>query len=210
VTDTMRIASLDRDITYRPGTTDEQVINDVFRAGYHQPPIPLSPRTVLDCGAHIGLTMLDYRRMWPHADIVGVEMNVENAALAYINTQDPVLCVAVADSVSYVPFVGAYDPEADTWAYSLNGSNGRRVLTVSIPTIIAALAWPQVDFLKLDVEGQERAILQNPDELERVAVVLAELHDGYERPEAILDLRAAGFSAEPHYTHPNAVFGWRE
>jgi len=203
----MRIASLDRDITYRPGTTDEQVINDVFRAGYHQPPIPLVPRTVLDCGAHIGLTMLDYRRMWPNAEIVGVEMDAGNAALAFTNTTDPVLVAAV--SGHGVALIGSYDPEVEPWAFSLNGSTARSVMVLPLPSIIAALGWHTVDFLKLDIEGQERAILQSPHALERVDVVLAELHGDYERPQAILDLRAAGFEAEPHYTHPTAVFGWR-
>ncbi len=209
-----RIAMLDRDIHYRPGTADEQVINDVFRCFYHRPPESMPvPATVLDCGAHIGLTMLDYRHLWPDAAIFGVEMDAGNLAVAILNTADPVVCGALERSYyGSGALLGCYDPSADTWSYTLGdvGPMSRWVAMVSIPDLIESLGWPYVDFLKLDIEGAELSVIRNPDDLLLVNAVLVECHGDYSKGQARRDLYAAGFTYCTPMGHPSAVFASRE
>jgi FkbM family methyltransferase len=200
---TRYINVLGRDIHYRPGTADEQVIEDVFEHRYHIPPPEVNPQTVLDCGAHIGLTMCDYRRLWPDATIFGIEMDAENAVIARMNTDDPVLVAAVGA----VSGIGHYLPDVQNWAYRLEPDGPSFVVKLTLRELIGTA---RIDFLKLDIEGEERDLIQCRDGLAQVDSLLVELHNGYTPAEAIDDLEACGFGACVHGTHPKgAVWAWR-
>lgn len=189
------------DIYYRPGTSDEQVIEDVFVHQYHVPPAgSQAPRSILDLGANIGLTMLHYRLVWPDAQIFGVEMDAENVAIAYRNTDDPVLCAAVG-----VGNFGLYVSDGEPWAYSVADIGDRVTAGVTLDAICPG----PIDLLKLDIEGAEEQVLGAAD-LSRFRAVIVELHGDYDKPDAVRDLRGQGFDVNPALRHDRAVYAWRQ
>ncbi len=73
-----------------------------------------------------------------------------------------------------------------------------------------------VDFVKMDLEGEEWAIFAEPSWAPRVRHLLVELHPAGNLPDddgvlvrlAVLMLELAGFKAEQHPGHPRAVWAW--
>jgi len=213
-----------RSLVVRPGTRDYDVLADTFTGLYHLPPVELSPATVLDLGANIGLVAAHYRLMWPNARIVAVEMDKEASRLIHRNA--PGVAVwnhAVAGSAG----IGHYNPGLPSDAYRFEPGNGSGVAVSALTmtqTIVRAFGPSQrpVDFVKMDVEGSEWGILADPEWMPLARHLLVELHpegapdapavlEGRDGPSALVTaaaalLEAGGMRAVPHTRHPHAVW----
>jgi hypothetical protein len=67
----------------RPGTTDWETAQVSLIARVHRPPPDVGDvRTILDLGANIGATVADLADAYPAAQVLGVELDAANAALA--------------------------------------------------------------------------------------------------------------------------------
>lgn len=216
---------LGHSVVLRVGTSDEQVWADTFTGRYHLPPEGMpAPATVLDLGANIGLVSAHYRNLWPQADVVAVEMDAENAAVAERNAQGVrVVHAAVSDRAG----VTYYDDSGhSTIAYAV-GAGNRRVMGQTLRKIILR-SFAQdaeggvniVDFVKMDIEGMEWRLFAKPDWRALVRYLLIELHgvpvgliDGRDHAEivrlGIARLADVGFSARVHDWHPQSVFAER-
>jgi hypothetical protein len=72
-----------RSIWIRPGTSDVQVARETLMETYHLPLGDIGePRTILDRGANIGITVAHFATTYPAARILGVELDYDNAQLA--------------------------------------------------------------------------------------------------------------------------------
>lgn len=205
----VRTGHLDHDVWLRRGTSDPVVWGEVFTGRYHVPPASMpTPATVLDLGSNIGLTLADYRHRWPEANVVGVEMDAENADLARRNAPGArVLHAAVA-------------AEAGTRTYAEGVSFALRlaedvaeveVEARTLDEIILTEFGEAVDFVKMDVEWTEWEIFGVVDRWRPlVRHLLVELHS-HDQPDvrvglAIDALWAAGYRAERHEAHPASVW----
>ena len=73
-------------VLVRPGTSDLDTVWGTFGRRYHLPPADLgTPHTIWDLGANVGLTMAHFAFLFPHARVLGVELDGENVALARQN-----------------------------------------------------------------------------------------------------------------------------
>lgn len=211
------VPELGRQITLRPGTTDQQTLQDVIAGRYHLPPASMpTPATVLDLGANIGLTAAHYARLWPQALITAVEMDAGNAAVAAQNWPGGMIIEAAVVSEAQAAFgdVRGYDPGMPEEAYALGTgtTKPRAFYTLSELCAVAAGVVP-VDFVKMDVEGMEWFLL---DEAEgwapQVRHLLVELHLPEDPASARMlgasKLDALGFDSEAS-THPAGLFAWR-
>lgn len=226
---------LHREVYLRPGTSDRQVWADTFTGLYHVPPLDLGgrdfyPATVLDLGANIGLTSAHYQALWPEADIVAVEMDEESAKLIERNAPGVrVKQYAVSGEGGW----GTYNPGARAEAYAFErrvgedpeNATGQYVMSHTLRQVILrsfvhdgqAEDYRPVEFVKMDIEGEEWAIFEHGDWAPLVAHLLVELHPAGGRPddsdalvfEAIDRLAALGYCAERHQPHPRAVFACR-
>lgn len=219
---------LGREVCVREGTSDRQVWSDVFSGRYHLPPsdMPQPPTSVLDVGANIGLTAAHYKRLWPAAQVVAVEMDEACAALAEENAPGvEVRCHAVSGRGGW----GSYDPLVRAEAFQFTrGGQGELLQPAELPNrwIVSSYTLRQVirrsfmipdhgllDFLKLDVEGEEWALFKHGAWAPLVRHLLVEVHDvgaGLSSPTLVAaacqQLDALGFDASHHPPHPQAVY----
>ena len=201
---------LGREFYFRPGLDDEAIYD--FECRWHIPPEwAFAPRSILDCGSNIGLTMAHYRHLFPEAPIVGVELDAENVVIARMNVGDPILCAALSKYGNEVVY--AYRSDSKTNSYNVfgdrnDGQGDRLAVGVSVLDLEREFPEERIGLLKLDIEGSEKNILSDPESLERVESVLVETHEPYTREEADAHLREAGFLTQS-VPHPKAVYAWK-
>ncbi len=160
---------------------------------------------VLDCGANIGIATYFFKRLSPRARVVAfepnpatfacLERNVGANGLAGVRT---VQAAVGAEDGTVQLYTGQADPGSLTTSLTpVAGAAGEAVRRVRLSSLIDE----PVDFLKLDVEGAEDAILNDLVEtgaLAQVRQLVVETHDDTTaRPDAgrmAERLRSAGFA----------------
>jgi FkbM family methyltransferase len=211
-----------RTVIVRPSTSDIDTVWGTFARAYHRPPEELAGRPIrliFDLGANIGLTMADAAVRFPQARVLGVELDAENVLLARTNLAPwrercEVVHGAVWTSdteVFYAPLPG------HTAGHRIGGTGPAspagtvRVQALSLNTLLDRHAPDgRVDYLKMDVEGAESALLSETVEwARRVACMKIEVHYPYGVDECERDLRALGFETRTDPRHWGCVIGVR-
>lgn len=172
-------------IYFRPGTSDEIIINELIvkRKGYMF--IHADPKLVFDIGSNIGVAALVMSNVYPNAVIHCFEPEAENFKLLEMNTAHLKERVVLYN-------VGLSNCAKKTTLYSSNdGTNhggfsveqdpSRNAMPHSEITIhrmrdyIEELGCPEI--LKIDCEGAEFDILSDVPDLNKVLWIAGELHD---------------------------------
>lgn len=117
---------------------------------------------VVDVGAKFGDTCLTWRELWPDAHIHAFEPNPDSyAVLAEKDIQ--AICMAVLDYCGAVAF-NIYNRPGSCSIYPLDQWDGvslERTTIVQTTTLDAFFAdAPHIDFLKIDTEGADLAVLR--------------------------------------------------
>ena len=214
-------AALGRHVALRPGTSDAQVWADTFTGLYAVPHLDFTPSRVLDLGGNIGLTAAHYQALWPDAEVAAVEMDADCCAMIRLNAPGiEVLEAAVTGESMWGSYCTTDRAEAFAFEPGVppHGSGFKGVQGFALRSIIEyALGWPQVDFLKADIEGEEHDLFAHGDWAPLVRTALFELHPDDDHPDdsaalvaaGIESLRALGFRAMHHTRHPRSVYAWR-
>ena len=156
-------------------TYDELFVGEMYRfqAVTDQP-------VILDCGANIGLSVLYFKQLYPHANIWAFEPDENNFRLLEkniaVNHLSHVQAVPKAVWVEdgYVSFL-ANGTEASRITDESLATNGQQVPCVRLAGVLRN--FDQVDFLKMDIEGGEHKVIPDcADELHRVRNLFLEYH----------------------------------
>ena len=210
----LRVRPLDgREVLVRPGTSDLATVWGTFARRYHLPPPEVTaPRIIWDLGANIGLTMAHLAVTFPHARVVGVELDAENVALAHRNVAPwadrcVVLHAAAWPEDGTVYYRGW--PGGTSNYQVTHVAEGTPVRAVSLATLLREYGGP-VDYLKIDVEGAERELLRDGTGwADRVRCIKVELHGDYDVDDCQADLRRLGYTTRPDAHHWAWVIGLR-
>lgn len=143
---------------------------------------------IIDCGSHIGLSILYFKSLYPKARIIGFEPNPENFEILQKNIKTnklkdvKLIKAAVSDKNGEAHLhVSLNNDEPWTWGdtivYNMWGDksedNNIPVKTVRLSTFITS----PVDFIKIDVEGSERAVVEEIEpKLHLVKAIVMEYH----------------------------------
>lgn len=198
----------------RPNTTDAQVLWDTFYRKYHLSPISLSDNAIIvDLGANVGYTMVHFAYLYPMSNIYGVEIDEGNFFQAKQNLQPlekraKIIHAAVWHENGKVVYGG--DQE---WGFRILDKNDNmeiknEVEAKTIDSIFDEFNLTIIDYLKMDVEGAEGKILQNPEKwIKKVKSIKIEYH--YQNTFEICSnlLQKHGFECKKDSNHPACVIG---
>lgn len=164
-------------------------------------------KTIIDCGANIGLTTLFLKKHFPECSIICVEPDKENADLCEENIEaNKLLNVSVLNKgVWFRPAmlkINRNFRDGESWSFSLEetlNSNEADTEAISIEDIIIANCFEYVDILKIDIEGGERYLFKSKEYiqsvLKKVRCLVIEIHDEFNIREQIYAcLTECGFS----------------
>jgi FkbM family methyltransferase len=209
-----------RPLICRTGTTDAAVLHDTFHGLYHLPRHHLrSDATIVDLGTNVGYVAAHYAALYPQARIIGLELDAGNADVARRNLTQfgdrcTVLTAAIWTRDGSVPYGGEGE-----WGFKVierdNKENGldnyRRAQAISMDSLIRQLKIDRIDFLKMDIEGGEFALLKDaPDWLRNVDAINVEIHDPDRVDEIAKPLESSGFVVRRDHIHWCQLIGIRQ
>jgi FkbM family methyltransferase len=211
------------EISYRPGTADEDVLdhsfhNDIFMGSIPEYK-PTASDIVIDVGAHIGTFSLLLSRVITQGKIFAVEasaetfLHLENNILGN-NLRQVVPChLALSDHNGTARLY--HDLHAGNWGHSLTAQlsdEWELVQCESLEQFFDRRGVTCCNLLKLNCEGAEFRILLNaPVELlKRIRHLLVLYHEDLERSHTLSELQAhlqsAGFLVR--LRHNTGARGW--
>jgi FkbM family methyltransferase len=176
-------------VTYRNDCELGVIYDDIFRKNVYFFEAKTSQPFIIDCGGHIGLAVLYFKSLYPQARILSFEPNPETFALLQKNIAQndlrDVEAVNMAltrdgkkDAILYVgeDFLQAWDStdtiEPNLWV-NMHDYRGIPVPSGRLSSYING----RVDFLKLDIEGAEVAVLEElSGKLSAVGALTLEYH----------------------------------
>jgi FkbM family methyltransferase len=210
-----RIVRLEPDveIEYRLDRGDIQTIREVWIDEIYRLPFDLRPSTVLDLGAHIGLSSLWLHRTYGFDHAIAVEPLAANAQLARRNLlSNDVPAEVVLAAVGCADGIALFASGAESNQGHL-AQTGSPVPVMTVDALLDRLT-PKgtVDLLKIDIEAAEQMLFCGDLHwLRRVRAMIVEFHPAVFAPalstyeEILRRIEGAGFQ----YFAPGSVPGSR-
>lgn len=175
----------------RTGTTDYRVLSQVFIEHEYAPLDNLnSARIIIDCGANVGYSSVYFLERYPHAHVLAVEPDPENAIICQKNfapygTRVELMGSAVWSHPAKLALVRGVYRDGGAWATQVrtvgaeDQSADAQVLSTDMPSLIRSCGREPVDILKIDIERSEAVVFESgTDEwMPLVRNIAIELHD---------------------------------
>jgi FkbM family methyltransferase len=186
-------------VVLRTRTSDLDVYIEVFEDRIYDVELARPPRTIVDCGANIGLASVLFAQRYPQARIVAIEPDRESYALCRRNCRRYPNIETIHAAVWHEEAkLVMTDPEGyGSWGMRTepHPERARRKLrTVRGQTLDALMrehGLDTIDLLKVDIEGAELELFADPGAwIERVNVIFIECHD-WIRPDCEATVRRA-------------------
>lgn len=197
---TLNLRGLRTPVLVRPNATDVEVVWELFSGREYEFVNGWPFKTVLDCGANVGLFLAWVMResRGRIEKYVGVEP--DNEAFSLLQMQASMLGVRERALVNAAVWSSdgtvSFDDEGPSWGHAVRSSGGRRVRSATVPSILDEAKLDRVDLAKIDIEGGEKAVLQTlGDWAHRVDVIVTELHGGLDDAWFAAQVRPHGFQA---------------
>lgn len=148
----------------------------------------VSEPVIIDCGANIGVSVLEWKTRWPMSRIICFEPDPDAFRLLTLNVEcndiPGVQCIhaALADFDGTTLLFGDMGHGADARGNSIDASWGQRQNSDSVEVtcckLSTYLAKYDVSFLKIDIEGAEESVLRESfNELQKVDALYVEVHE---------------------------------
>jgi FkbM family methyltransferase len=174
-------ASKNSPVTLRAVGGDISILYEVFAERAYEIPDdvldPMSVRTVIDCGAHIGLSALYFAYRYPRAQVVAIEPNPSNYRLLVANTSAEPRIKALQACVAAQPGVAKISTDDRAGWGHMVGSEGHEVTALTLEDVRSQFGLGVIDVLKMDIEGMEKAVFAGG--VDGVRAMAVELHGSY-------------------------------
>lgn len=160
----------------------ESIWNEIFRVKQYVFSCKTDTPFIIDCGAHIGLSVLYFKRRYPRAHIIAFEPNPQTFQVLEQNIKQnhlqnvQLVNAAVGDSEGEIPFFVRQDSTMTWGDTSLKGAivgSEEQWRTTSVHAVrLSSYITRHVDYLKLDIEGMEEIVLR---EIEKKLPLITEI-----------------------------------
>lgn len=152
--------------------------------------------TIIDAGANVGYTSIYLSHFFPTAQIIAIEPNSDTFIrlkqnIEINNIRKIVLLQKGLWNKNTFLKADTKFRDAQAWSFRLEETTVKEEMlfeTISIPSILKANCWNTIDFLKIGIEGGEKNLFQNKEELrwlKKVKVIAIEIHDEFKCREDI-------------------------
>jgi FkbM family methyltransferase len=164
---------------------DTATFNEVILRNDYEIRLKIDPKTILDCGANIGLTSIYFANKFQNAQIISIEPEKNNYSLLQENSSYYPKIKTIRSGIwSSSTFVKVIDGGKGSNAFSISETDiddPEAIPSVSIKDIMDQNNWNYIDILKIDIEGSEKEIFTKNFEfwLPNVKVLIVETHDRY-------------------------------
>lgn len=208
----------DVSVHYRFNRGDLQSIREVWMDECYKLPFPFHPKTILDLGANIGMASLWFQERYHPHQLLAVECDPDNAAVARLNFLDNQLPGEVLEAAA-----GATSGEVFFQRNSLSNlgtitpskpcatstPNLLKVPMFSMSDLIDRFDGQSVDLIKMDIEGAEGAILSaDIDWINQTRALIIEWHDDRVDSTPLIEkIIQHGFKHYPANTRHQANLG---
>jgi FkbM family methyltransferase len=188
--------------------SDAFIFSEVFEHRYYDVLLPMTPATILDVGANIGLTAVFFRRKFPSATIVCVEPMPNNAEILERNIRQNHLDITVIEKAlcvhdKPVTMVVA-NKDYGHRVFGIKNSDNANGATIEVPgvtvsSLLESLRWQRIGLLKLDIEGYEATLLrENAEWLRSVDAICLECHEPFGIADLVKIAAEHGFQPPRH------------
>ncbi|MES1243473.1 MAG: FkbM family methyltransferase [Acidobacteriota bacterium] len=169
----------------RPETTDLDVYREIFREKPHILEVGHPPKVIVDGGANIGASSVDFALRYPDARIIAIEPEEHNFQLLVRNSMPFPNIFPVRGALwCKKACVQVIDGGSGAWGFqTVEGDlDGRSVMqtvpAVTVDGLMEEYGISFIDILKLDIEGSEVEVLETSASwLPRVDTLILELHE---------------------------------
>lgn len=166
------------DLSFPDASRFEYLVNEIFiKQDYFfvsNKPDPL----IIDCGSNIGMSIFYFKRKYPKARIVGFEPDpgiyevLKNNVTANALSNVVVHNYALADTEGEMELFCDPDPEGSLRGSLRKERAPQNVVSKSVKTVLLSrYIDTEVDFLKVDVEGMEMAVMEDLAQERKLSLV---------------------------------------
>lgn len=145
---------------------------------------------IVDAGGYIGTAAVQLARMFPKATIMSVEPSSSNFAMLTHNVQGRPNIRPIKAALVPVPSgpLSLSDRGTGNWGFTILSKAAdkpdmqviEQVPTITLPELCERAGFDRIGFLKLDIEGAEKALFDSDPDLSgmnRVEGMMVEVHD---------------------------------
>jgi FkbM family methyltransferase len=173
-------------------------IKEIFIDAIHDQNLP-EKATIVDCGAHIGLSVIYLKSICPSAKIIcfepdvinynNLEKNIKSHNLKNIDVRNEAVWIENTD----LNFIQQGDMSSRIGKSDLNGV---KVKAVRLKDFLNR----KIDFLKLDIEGAEYLVLKDINEnLHNVDKMFIEYHGSFNQNNELLEILNIAIKSGFHF-----------
>ncbi|WP_312076114.1 FkbM family methyltransferase [Chryseobacterium sp.] len=183
-------------ISMRTFKGDIDIFYEIFWKKAYEIPFEnkLKPKVIVDLGAHIGCTTINFHLSYPEAKIYSVEAAKTNFSLLDLNTfhlpNVKIFNFAVFSEDGFINF-------EDNAKLSYNtkiGESGETIKALTMQSFMTENNIKNIELLKMDIEGAEFEVLtKNNQWLHYVENIILELHPPYQIEQLEEDMLLFGF-----------------
>lgn len=143
----------------------------------------IKPKTILDCGANIGLASIYFKSQYPDSHIIAIEPAEGNYDLMVKNlseyTDIEYLKTGIWNKHTHLI---VSNPEGKDYGFvfeEVRKTCPDSIESFSIKDIMEKYSLDSIDILKIDIEGSEKEVFESDYDywLSRTKVIIIELHD---------------------------------
>lgn len=175
-----QIESNGNKVSLRKNTSDYGILKQIFINKEYDIEYKIkNPKIILDCGANIGLASLFFNMKFPEAQIIAIEPEESNYEL---------LCKNIKNVKNIIPLkAGLWKKECqlevkdiglDKCGFIVEETTSEKgIKAESINSLMKKFDIEFIDILKIDIEGSEKEVFENCDWLDKVGMIIIELHD---------------------------------
>lgn len=181
------ISGTRHNVSIRLKGSDLSTFTQIFLNREYEIPLAKEPKVIIDAGANVGYASAFFALQFPRAKIIAIEPETANFNLLKQNTSTFQNVSPINAAIWPVSGqVNLLDPGAGSWGFeAADLADGRTdipslgtVRAVTVEEIMSEFKLDFIDILKVDIEGGEKALFAgSPAWLNRVGVVMIELHD---------------------------------